>query len=60
MSLDFSALIKALEAGGYNAAPTELTQGSGHWHVDYIYVCECGAEKCKSNIHSDWCPKCVK
>ncbi len=20
--------------------------------------CECGAEKCGSNFHSDWCPKC--
>jgi len=27
--------------------------------VDLSSKCECGAEKCKSNIHSDWCPKHV-
>jgi len=24
--------------------------------VPYVKKCECGAAKCKSNIHSDWCP----
>ncbi len=22
-----------------------------------VKICECGAEKCKSDIHSEWCPK---
>lgn len=65
---ELDKLLKALEAGGYNAAPSKLVQGSLHFEdISPIIncmmnpiVCECGAEKCKSNIHSNWCPKCVK
>lgn len=117
------ALVKALEAGGYNAAPSELRQGCvlqiedlspvmecvtfdagkdvafdlfrgkadfsdqglvgpeqpgdfltaeaiaavpQFYSVTRHYpkgmkplVCECGAEKCNSNFHSDWCAKHV-
>lgn len=56
--VNIDALIKALEAGGYNAAPSELVQGSGTYFdlndlppivFDPSHIkkksCECGAHK---------------
>lgn len=63
-------LRKALEVGNYSPAATEFIWSFTFKlyppieYIRYDFVvpalkceCECGAESCQSQIHSDWCPR---
>jgi hypothetical protein len=65
---ELEEMIKALSLGGYNAAPPSPSPDLKIVPILDLPAplplfarkevkCECGAEKCGSPIHSNWCPR---